>query len=281
MNPDPQESDSEPESLRQTVWRIIFRHNTPGSKAFDVVLLILIGLSVAVIMLESVGSLGGRYRAEFFLIELGFTLLFTIEYLVRIAVVRNRRKYICSFFGIVDLISILPTYLALVFAGTQYLVVIRILRLLRMFRVLKMARYIGESNVLLNALKASRAKIAVFLFSVLAVTAVLGTLMYLVEGVLYGNEDYANIPQSVYWTIITISTVGYGDVTPITPLGKLITTITVLIGYGIIAVPTGIVTAELNMTMKAIQPDSRTCGNCNHTGHDQKAAYCKMCGDPL
>ena len=258
-----------------------FSHDTLASNTFDVILLILIGLSVIVIMLESVDELGEKYGSIFWIIELAFTGLFTIEYLVRIWCCRRKRRYIFSFFGIVDLLSILPTYIALIFTGTQYLIVIRILRLLRMFRVLKMVRHIGEANVILNALRASRTKITVFLFSVIAVTAILGTVMYVVEGVLYKNDDFGNIPQSIYWSITTISTVGYGDVLPVTPLGKLITTITMLLGYGILAVPTGIVTAELNMELSAIRMDKRKCESCGATGHDPKALYCKICGEML
>ena len=268
-------------SLKEKIWEVIFRHHTPAAKAFDVILLILIGISVAVIMLESVDGIGEKYAKLFWEIELGFTILFSIEYFVRIWVVRRKRRYIFSFFGIVDLLSILPTYLAMFFVGTKYMIVIRILRLLRMFRILKMARHVGEANVLLNALLASRSKITVFVFSVLAITSILGTLMYVVEGEIYGNEDFANIPESIYWAIVTISTVGYGDVTPDTFPGKVITTAIVLLGYGIIAVPTGIVSAELNMQMAKIRMDRRACEECGTVGHDPKASHCKMCGARL
>lgn len=277
------DSDNEPASgtRRERVWKLIFRHDTPGSKLFDEALLVLISISVLVVMLESVDSLKDKYGSWFFGLEWFFTILFTIEYLVRIAVVRNKRRYIFSFFGVVDLLSILPSYLSLLFAGSGYLVVIRILRLFRMFRVLKMVRHVGEANVLMNALQASRSKISVFLVGVLAVTTILGTLMWVIEGEIYGNELFPNIPESVYWAIVTISTVGYGDVTPISPPGKTITTMIMLLGYGIIAVPTGIVSAELNMQMAKIRPDKRVCENCGHVGHDPKASHCKMCGDRL
>ncbi len=188
---------------------------------------------------------------------------------------------IFSFFGVVDLLSLIPTYLTLIIAGPQYLLVVRVLRLLRVFRILKMARHIGEANLLINAFRASFTKITVILFLVLAVTLILGTMMYIVEGVMANNPGFSSIPQSVYWGIVTISTVGYGDVTPITVAGKVISTIIILIGYGTIAVPTGIVTAELNMNMAKIRPDKRICRECGHQGHDTKARYCKMCGTEL
>ena len=273
--------DHQSESLRDRVWRIIFLSDTRSGKAFDVALLWLIGVSVLVVMLESVEALDSRYHDLFRLTEWIFTILFTIEYAVRIWVVRKKRTYIFSFFGIVDLLSIIPTYLTLLNFGVHYLVVVRILRLLRIFRVLKMARYLGEANLLINALRSSLPKVTVFLFCVFAVTAILGTLMYLVEGILGKNEGFSNVPQSVYWAIVTISTVGYGDVTPITVIGKMIATVIMLTGFGIIAVPTGIVIGELNMSMRKIQPDNRVCGECGHRGHDPKAGFCKMCGNGL
>ena len=273
--------DHQSQSLRDRVWRIIFLSDTRSGKAFDVALLWLIGVSVLVVMLESVEALDSRHHDLFRLTEWIFTILFTIEYAVRIWVVRKKRTYIFSFFGIVDLLSIIPTYLTLLNFGVHYLVVVRILRLLRIFRVLKMARYLGEANLLINALRSSLPKVTVFLFCVFAVTAILGTLMYLVEGILGKNEGFSNVPQSVYWAIVTISTVGYGDVTPITVVGKMIATVIMLTGFGIIAVPTGIVIGELNMSMRKIQPDNRVCGECGHRGHDPKAGFCKMCGNGL
>lgn len=268
-------------SLRDRVWRVIFLSNNKSSRAFDIILLWLIGISVFVVMLESVDSYVAEHKRLFQVAELFFTAVFTIEYFVRIWVVRNKKAYIFSFFGIVDLISIIPTYLLLLFPGTQYLVVVRVLRLLRIFRVLKMARHIGEANLLMNAFRSSAAKITVFLFFVVAITMILGTMMYVVEGIFAGNEGFSSVPQSIYWAIVTISTVGYGDITPITVGGKFLATIIILIGYGTIAVPTGIVTAELNMNMAKIHPDKRKCKECGHMGHDTKARYCKMCSTEL
>jgi voltage-gated potassium channel len=249
-----------------------------SGRLFDIVLLWLIGISVGVVMLESVPELRAKHQRLFFLVEWGFTILFTIEYIVRVLVVRRKRPYIFSFFGIVDFLSIVPTYLTIFLAGSQYLLVIRILRLLRVFRILKMARHIGEANLIMNAFRASLAKITVFLFFVVAITVVLGTAMYIVEGLIAKNPGFSSVPQSVYWGIVTISTVGYGDITPVTVIGKLIATLIMLIGYGIIAVPTGIVTAELNLSLSEVRLDRRKCPECGHDGHDPKASFCKMCG---
>lgn len=273
--------EHESASLRDRIWRVIFLTDTKGARAFDVVLLWLIGISVLVVMFESVDSYQEWSPRSFTIVEWVFTILFTIEYIIRIWVVRSKKSYIFSFFGIVDLISIIPTYLTLFFPGGAVLVVVRILRLLRIFRVLKMVRHIGEANVLLNAFRASLNKITVFIFFVIAITTILGTCMYVVEHLIYRNEGFSSVPQSIYWSIVTISTVGYGDVTPESPLGKMLATVIMLTGYGIIAVPTGIVTAELNFQMAAVQMDTRKCAECGLEGHDSKAAFCKMCGTKL
>ncbi|MES2475520.1 MAG: ion transporter [Verrucomicrobiota bacterium] len=265
--------------LREKIWRIIFRADTVAGRAYDIALLILISASVLVVMLESVEPLRLAHGRLFLILEWIFTVIFTVEYLVRMAVVRTKSHYALSFYGIVDLLSLLPTYIALVLVGSQYLMVIRVLRLLRMFRVLKMARHFGQANVLLNALRASSPKIAVFLFAILTLVTIEGTLMYLIEGA--HNPGFSSIPQSIYWGIVTITTVGYGDVAPLTVIGKFIASFMMLTGFSIIAVPTGIVSAELGKSLQQVSMDRRRCPECGWTGHDPAANYCKHCGQEL
>lgn len=255
--------------FREKIWRIIFRADTRAGRAYDIALLILISASVLVVMLESVEPLRLAHGRLFLILEWIFTVIFTIEYLVRMAVVRTKSHYALSFYGIVDLLSLLPTYLALILAGSQYLMVIRVLRLLRMFRVLKMARHFGQANVLLNALRASSPKIAVFLFAILTLVTIEGTLMYLIEGA--HNPGFSSIPQSIYWGIVTITTV----------IGKFIASFMMLTGFSIIAVPTGIVSAELGKSLQQVSMDRRRCSECGWTGHDPAANYCKHCGQEL
>ncbi|MEO5713158.1 MAG: ion transporter [Luteolibacter sp.] len=253
--------------------------DTAAGRVFDVILLLLISASVLVVMMESVESMRLAHQQTFLIVEWVFTALFTAEYIARVLVVRNRRRYVTSFFGIVDLLSLLPTYLALFIPGSQYLMVIRVLRLLRMFRVLKMVRHFGQANVLLNALRASSPKIAVFLFAILTLVTIEGTIMYLVEG--EHNPGFSSIPQSIYWGIVTITTVGYGDVAPLTVVGKILASFIMLTGFSIIAVPTGIVSAELGKKMRQVTMDERRCRDCGWTGHDPAANYCKHCGCKL
>ncbi len=264
---------------REKVWRVIFKSDTPGGRAFDIALLIVISASVLVVMLESVEPMRVAHVGLLHALEWIFTVLFTLEYAVRVAVVRRKRRYVLSFFGLVDLLSLLPTYLAIFIAGSQYLMVIRILRLLRMFRILKMARHFGQANILLNALRASSPKIAVFLFSLLTLVTIEGTVMYLLEG--GHNPGFDSIPQSIYWGIVTITTVGYGDVAPLTVGGKMLASLIMLTGFSIIAVPTGIVTAEIGRRISQVATDQRRCPECGWTGHDPSARFCRHCGQRL
>ncbi len=230
-------------------------------------------------MLESVEPLRLQHPQLFRGLEWTFTAIFTIEYLTRLAIVRDRRKYATSFFGIIDLISILPSYLELFFAGSHYLMTIRVLRLLRMFRILKMAEHVGESHMLLRALRASRNKIMVFLASVVAIVCVEGTMMYVIEH--NSNPGFANIPQSIYWAIVTLTTVGFGDVTPVTIAGKMMACIVMLTGFAIIAVPTGVVTSEMSRELNSAKFRSRLCSRCGWARHETQAKFCHQCGHEL
>jgi len=267
------------ESLKERLWRIIFEAETPMGKAFDVVLLWAIVLSVVAVMLESVESIDARHRATLRAFEWGFTILFTIEYLLRIFLVRRPLRYILSFYGIVDLLSCIPTYLSLFMGGAHSLLVIRILRLLRMFRVLKMVGHVRGGEVIMRGLMQSRAKIFVFFFSVLLFAILAGTLMYLAES---GEPDtqFTNIPISIYYAIVSITTVGYGDLVATTVIGKFLTSFFVLSGYAIIAVPTGIVTSELIKSHFGDQT-SGACQGCGVHGHLPDANYCRRCGEKL
>jgi voltage-gated potassium channel len=265
--------------LRERLWRVIFQSDTRAGRAFDIALLGIIAASVTVVMLESVDSLRARHAAAFRIAEWSFTLIFTLEYVLRLWVVRRPWRYARSFFGIVDLLAFLPTYLELFLTGSHYLMVLRVLRMLRMFRVLKMAHHMGEAGVLINALLASRAKISVFLFSVLALVCVEGTVMYLLEHSV--NAGFRNIPQAIYWAIVTITTVGYGDVAPVTALGKVMACVIMLTGFAILAVPTGVVTAELGREISRHRRSHRRCGACGWDDHDARARCCQQCGAGL
>ena len=259
---------------RNTLHTVIFGHETRGGKAFDLVLIVTILLSVLAMMLDSVSSIRENYGSQLLLLEWIFTGLFTLEYLVRLVCAPRAAGYARSFFGLVDLASILPTYLSLVLPGTQYLQIIRILRVLRVFRVLKLAEYIGEADVLMVAIRNSRRKLSIFIATVFTIAVFLGAAMYVVEGSTHG---FTSIPQSIYWTIVTITTVGYGDIAPQTPLGQSLASVIMLLGYAIVAVPTGIVTVELGRSRAA----RRACPGCSSSDHEQDARYCKLCGSPL
>ena len=259
---------------------IIYEADTPSGKLFDVVLLIFILASILLVMLESVSSIDKKYHDLLNIGEWIVTLLFTLEYIARIIAVKKPLKYITSFYGIIDLLSTIPKYLSLLFAGTHALVALRALRLLRIFRILKLARYLGASTNFVRALKMSRAKILVFLSFVIILCIILGTVMYLVEG----NEEsgFTSIPRSVYWAIVTLTTVGYGDIAPATPLGQLIASLIMIMGYGIIAVPTGIVSSEMTKVNKHdVQTNTQSCPNCLTNTHRDDAEFCHNCGSTL
>lgn len=262
---------------RKRLNEVIFGTDTPAGRNFDVFLIWAILISVALVLLVSVERIAGRYGELFFALEWFFTALFTVEYLLRIYCAVNRRAYIFSFYGLVDLLAILPSYLALLFTGASYLLVIRLLRVLRIFRILKLVRYLRDANLLLRSLGLARRKILVFYASMVVMCVIFGALMFLVEGPGHG---FTSIPKSVYWAIVTITTVGFGDITPQTPLGQAIASMTMLIGYSIIAVPTGIVTAELASELGRERTLHR-CDNCSRAGHDADAEYCKHCGYKL
>ena len=264
-------------ALRERIWRIIFLSDTPAGHRFDVGLLIVIVLSVLTLMLESVGELRRAHPDLFSALEWLFTIVFTLEYVTRLVVVRNRVKYALGFFGIVDLLAILPTFIELLVPGTHFLMGLRVLRLLRLFRILKMAEYLGEANILLNALGASRRKITVFLATVLSLVLVEGTIMYVLEN--EANPDFSSIPQAIYWAVVTITTVGYGDMAPVTVLGKMMASVIMLTGFAIIAVPTGIVTHEIGREMRGRH--WRRCKECGWEENDQRARYCQQCGVPM
>ena len=262
---------------RGRVYHTIFEHDTPGAKLFDILLIVAILASVVVTMLDSVQSLRAQYAALFFALEWAFTIVFTIEYLVRLAIVDRPWRYARSFFGVIDLLAVLPTYLALVLAGSQYLLVIRVVRILRIFRVLKLVRYIDEASVLSDALTNSWRKILVFLAAIFTLVTVFGAVMFVIEG---PENGFDNIPLSMYWAIVTVATVGFGDIAPGTPLGRTVASVLMLIGYGIIAVPTGIYTAELAGSMNR-RMRGRRCEACGEAGHEADALFCRVCGAKL
>ncbi len=265
------------DGIREKLFTIIFGSDTPAGKAFDVFLIVMIVLSVVAVMLDTVASVRVRYGEILYLAEWFFTIIFTIEYIVRLRVVKSPKQYALSFFGLVDLLSIAPTYLSLIFAGAQYMLVIRVLRILRVFRVLKLARYIGEADALMQALKNSRRKILVFLYTILTLVVVFGALMYLIEG---AEGGVTSIPRGVYWAIVTLTTVGYGDISPVTPMGQVLASIIMIMGYGIIAVPTGIYAAELSHVIRQAR-SLHACNSCGAVGHDNDAGFCRKCGGRL
>ena len=267
-----------PSHFRKTLYRIIFEADTAAGKAFDLALILVILLSVLVVLIDSVRDVHENLGELLYLAEWLFTILFTIEYIFRLACVKKPLRYATSFFGIIDLLAILPTYVSLLFPGGQSLLVIRVLRVLRVFRVLKLSRHLQEKQILGKALLASRRKIIVFLSIVVTLVVVFGSIIYLVEG---EKNGFTSIPVSIYWAIVTITTVGYGDISPKTPLGQALAALIMILGYSIIAVPTGIVTAELTAVQKEKKDERRVCPGCLTEGHDPDAHFCKYCGEKL
>lgn len=269
-------NSTKPQSFRARLGNVIFEHDKPPDKLFDIAVLILILLSILLVMLESVPWIRESYGGALRGVEWIFTITFTVEYALRVYTARERLRYITSFFGLVDLLAILPGYLSLFIFGSQYLIVVRSLRLLRIFRILKLARFLGEASVLRRAISASTPKITVFLGAVVTVVMIIGSLMYVIEGAEHG---FTSIPQSIYWAIVTLTTVGYGDISPQTVLGKTLSAVVMIIGYGVIAVPTGIVTSELSRADR--NSNTLTCPECGYAKHDRDAARCKYCGAEL
>lgn len=266
-------------SWKEKLHEIIYEADTPAGKAFDIALIVLILFSVVLVMLESVASIDNQYHDQLLLMEWIVTVLFSIEYILRIICIGRPKKYIFSFYGVIDFLSTIPLYISYIFSGSQVFLALRALRLLRVFRILKLVQFIGESSVLLKALKNSRAKIAVFIYAVLILSIILGTLMYLIEG---NEAGFTSIPRSIYWTIVTLTTVGYGDIAPETPLGQFIATIVMILGYGIIAVPTGIVTVAFNKEKKdSLHLNTQSCKDCSTEGHRDDALFCYHCGTKL
>ncbi len=263
---------------RARLHEIIFEADTRAGRVFDLTLIWLILLSVATVLLESIRGVRAQYGGLLHSLEWLFTLLFTVEYLLRLVSVRRPWRYATSFFGIVDLLAIIPTYLSIFIPGSQYLLVIRILRLLRVFRLLKLSEYVTEADTLRLALRASRRKISVFLSAVILLVVIIGSLMYVVEGEEHG---FTSIPLSIYWAIVTLTTVGYGDLSPRTPFGQILASVVMIIGYGIIAVPTGIVTVVLAQAARQRKVTSQSCPVCSAEGHDPDALHCKYCGAHL
>lgn len=265
------------ETLKERLNRIIFGTNTPAGRRFDLLLIAAILISVTAVMLDSIAPLHSEYLLLLDSIEWFFTIVFTIEYLVRIYCSPNPKSYATSFYGIVDLLAILPTYIAIFLPSASMLLIIRLLRVLRIFRILKLFQYTGEANILLRSILMARRKIFIFLFSVIISVTIFGSLMYVIEGPEYG---FTSIPKGIYWAIVTITTVGYGDITPHTFFGQAIASLAMLTGYGIIAVPTGIISAELIAEMQRERTNVR-CSNCEKAGHEKDAEFCKFCGTKI
>jgi voltage-gated potassium channel len=265
-------------SFKHRLHEIIYEADTPAGRAFDVVLLIFILSSVVLVALESIDQIGQKYQHQLDIAEWIITILFTIEYFLRIISIKKPSKYIFSSYGIIDFISTIPKYISLFFVGTQSLLALRALRLLRVFRILKLTQFVGESNSLVKALNRSKNKILVFMFSVVVLCIIFGTVMYLVED---DESGFTSIPRSIYWCIVTLTTVGYGDIAPESPLGQFIASVIMVLGYGIIAVPTGIVSAEFTSQAFNIDSNTQACPHCMTSHHKDNAKFCHQCGEIL
>lgn len=262
---------------REELYTIIFESDSPAGKWFDILLILSIVCSVIAVMLDSMSGVNKAYGGYLYAIEWFFTILFTIEYVLRLMIIGKPAQYARSFFGIIDLLAVLPTYISLLVPGSQYLIAIRILRILRVFRVLKLVEYSVEAQMLMKALAASKRKIIVFVFAVLTLVVIFGSLMYLIEG---EENGFTSIPKSVYWAIVTLTTVGYGDISPKTNAGQILAAVIMIMGYGIIAVPTGIVTVELAQVRRKSK-QHLVCSQCSSEDHSPDARYCKDCGAKL
>lgn len=267
-----------PGNWRLKLHEIIFEADTPAGRWFDILLILFIVSSVIIVMLDSVSSIQNRYGSLFHTLEWLFTVLFTVEYLLRLICVGRPMSYATSFYGIIDLLAVIPTYLSLILPGSQYLLVIRLLRILRIFRVLKLVQFISEARTLRKALRESRRKITIFLFVVLILVTIFGSFMYLIEG---PKNGFTSIPRSMYWAIVTLTTVGYGDISPKTNVGQFIAAMIMLLGYAIIAVPTGIVTVAMKRIDSKEEISTQACPQCSAEGHDKDAKHCKYCGARL
>nr|WP_284047738.1 ion transporter [Halomonas gemina] len=261
--------------MRTRVFQIIFESDTPLAKGFDIALIVAILASVLVVMLESIESLRADYGTLFFWLEWGFTLAFTLELAVRLYCLERPWMYLKSFYGIVDLIAILPTWLTLIVPGAQTLVMVRLLRTLRIFRVLRLMEFVGEGRLLVGALRRSSHQIFLFLFTVFMLVSIFASIVYLIEP---AEAGFSSIPTAIYWAIVTLTTVGYGDIVPVTPLGQAISVMVMLIGYSIIAVPTGVFSAEVIRSIRADRYSDEACPGCGHDRHEQRAKYCLLCG---
>lgn len=271
---------NQPKNWRVKLHEIIYEADTFAGKLFDITLLIVILFSILLVMLESVEKIGTKYTSVLNVLEWIITVLFTLEYIARVVAVKKPKTYLLSFYGIIDLLSTIPKYISLFVVGTNSLIALRALRLLRVFRILKLSRFIGESANFGRALKRSRAKISVFISFVIVLCIILGTVMYLVEGA--QESGFTSIPRSVYWAVVTLTTVGYGDIAPVTALGQFIASLIMILGYGIIAIPTGIITSEMTKTEKKLIPNNtQNCPNCSNAYHQDKAEYCHNCGHKL